>query len=57
MPQAALMSYGAARLLATARDNANREVLAFSNHLLRRTARWPPGLSRIDVIERRIATR
>ena len=39
MPQAALIFDGAALLLAAAHGNADCEVLAFSNHLLRRTVR------------------
>lgn len=57
MPHAALIFYGAALLLAAARGNADCEVPAFSNHLLRAPSASPPGLSRIGVTDRRTATR
>lgn len=58
MPHAALIFYGAALLLAAARGYAGCEVLAFSNHLLRRSDEIGcPVFSPIDAIERHTATR
>lgn len=58
MPHVALIFYGAAMLLAAARGYAGCELLAVSNHLLRRDDEIGcPVFSPIDAVERHVTSR
>lgn len=58
MPHAALIFYGTAMLLAAVRGYAGCELLAFSNHLLRRNDEIGcPVFSPIDAVERHATSR